>query len=492
MQWYERVGRLRPPESDVLICEVVAVGTELLLGQVVDTNSAWLGERLALIGVDSHYQTRVGDNHARIVAALERALDRSDAVIVCGGLGPTQDDITREAIAAVLGVELRRSEAVADRIRSRSAATGRVMFANSLRQADIPLGARVMDVQPGTAPGLICSVRHSDTAKVIYAVPGVPWEMRRMVSECVLDDLRARAGPRRVIVSRVLRTWGCPEAGLADLLDDEIRRLDSTGEATIAFLAGGWEGMKVRITAKAADADAARRSLSQVEARVRGLIGDVVFGVDDDTMESVVLGLLRSADLTLGLAESVTGGLISARLSGVAGASAVLRGAVVPYHRDLKTSVLGAPDPSDGGGSAGPVGLAEHVTSSQVKDYGGSAGPVGLADADPSRMRRGVDVSGGPGGVPPGAGVSAVSEEMALAMASGVCEVLDCDVGMATTGAAGPDPHEGSEPGTVWIGLWLDGAGQAQRLHLPFDRARVREFATITALDLLRTRLEAR
>ena len=430
----------------------MAIGTELLLGQIVDTNSSWIGEQLALAGIDSHFQTKVGDNLPRMAAALEQALERSDAVIVCGGLGPTPDDITREALAAVMGVELRRDEAVAERIRAMFYRRDREMPANNLQQADVPVGARVMDVQPGTAPGLICPVGRdvegsdppapgrgpagaagtADTEKVIYAVPGVPWEMQKMVSECVLPDLQARAGERHVIRSRTLRTWGYSESGLAELLQPEMRRLDETGEATIAFLASGMEGLKVRLTAKAESDDAVKGVLAGVEARARAVIGDAVFGADDDTMESVVLALLRSRGLTLGLAESVTGGLISARLTDVPGASDVLQGAVVPYDRALKTTVLGAPD------------------------------------------------------------VNAVSSEMALAMAAGACRVLEADVGLATTGAAGPDPHEGAEPGTVWIGLHLDGEGEAVRVRFNMARTMVRQLGTITALNLLRTRLLAR
>ena len=424
-------------------CEVVAVGTELLLGQIVDTNSSWIGEQLALAGIDSHFQTKVGDNLGRMTAALEQALDRSDAVIVCGGLGPTPDDITRDAIAAVMGVELHRDDAVAERIRSMFYRRDRQMPANNLQQADVPAGARVMDVQPGTAPGLICPVRRASGSvspaggdataaageKVIYAVPGVPWEMQKMVSECVLPDLQARAGERSVIRSRTLRTWGYSESGLAELLGPEMSRLDATGEATIAFLASGMEGLKVRITAKAADDETAQGVLSAVESRARAVIGEAVFGADDDTMESVVLALMRSRGLTLGLAESVTGGLIAARLTDVPGASDVLRGAVVPYDRELKTGVLGAPD------------------------------------------------------------VNAVSEEMALAMAAGACRVLGADVGLATTGAAGPESHEGAKPGTVWIGLHLDDGGEAVRVRFNMARTMVRQLSTITALNLLRTRL---
>ena len=183
-------------------CEVVAIGTELLLGQIVDTNSSWIGEQLARIGVDSHYQTKVGDNHARIVGAIRLALSRSDAVICCGGLGPTQDDITREAIAEVLDVPLVRQPDIAARIRHIFESRGRQMPANNLRQADVPAGASVIPQQPGTAPGLICP--HGD--KVIYAVPGVPYEMHEMMDGTILPDLIRRAGLAGVIQSRVLRT----------------------------------------------------------------------------------------------------------------------------------------------------------------------------------------------------------------------------------------------------------------------------------------------
>ncbi len=409
-------------------CEVVAVGTELLLGQVVDTNSAWIGEQLALAGIDSHHQTKVGDNLERIVAVLELALDRSDAVICCGGLGPTQDDITREAIAAVMGVDLVRDPALVAAIRARFGARGREMPANNLRQADVPRGAEPLAVQPGTAPGLRCPVGD----KVIYAVPGVPWEMKEMVRGAVLPDLRLRAGLTGVIASRTLRTWGMSESALADVLDDEIRRLDTTGEATIAFLASGWEGLKVRITAKADDEQTVTAVLDAEEARVRELVGDIVFGLDDQTMESVVLDELRRRSLTLALAESLTGGLLGARLTAVPGCSDVFRGGVVAYHREVKTGLLGCPD------------------------------------------------------------VAAVSEEMARALAEGAARVLGADVGLAVTGVAGPGSHEGVEPGTVWIGLHLDGATEARRLNLPFDRERIRQFTCITALDLLRRRLRDR
>jgi nicotinamide-nucleotide amidase len=407
--------------------EVVAVGTELLLGQVVDTNSAFIGERLALAGIDSHFQTRVGDNRDRIVLVLREALARSDAVIVCGGLGPTQDDVTREAIAEVMNVPLVRRPEIVERIRAMFAARGRTMAEINARQADVPEGATVIPQEIGTAPGLICPVGH----KVVYAVPGVPREMREMLERAVIPDLCARAGSAAVIKSRVLRTWGLAESSLAELLGPRIEALDARGgNPTIAFLASGIEGIKVRITAKASDDAAASAMLDAEEAELRALLGPVVFGVDGEGMEHAVAALLERAALTLGLAESLTGGLVAARLVGVPGASAWLKGSVVAYDSAVKHRLLGVPP-----------------------------GPV-------------------------------VSEEAALAMAQGARAVLDADVGLALTGVAGPTEEEGVAVGTVWCGLAGPGPeAQATVFSLPGDREQVRQFATISALDLLRRRL---
>jgi nicotinamide-nucleotide amidase len=407
-------------------CDVVAVGTELLLGQIVDTNSAWIGEQLALIGIDSLFQTKVGDNHERIVHAIRQALERSDAVIVCGGLGPTQDDITREAIADVMGVELVLDEEVAARIEQMFASRGRRMPANNFRQAEVPAGATaIRDPQPGTAPGLIAPVGD----KVIYAVPGVPYEMQQIVAQAILPDLRARSGETAVIVSRTLRTWGESESGLAERLADRIRHLDAVGNPTLAFLASGIEGLKLRVTAKAADEAAAHEILAAEEAELRSMLGDLVFGVDDETMEHAVGALLDAHGLSLGLAESITGGLMGARLTDVAGASGFFRGSIVSYDSEVKFDLLDVP-----------------------------RGPV-------------------------------VSAAAAEAMARGARKRLAADVGLAVTGVAGPAEQDGQPVGTVFIGLALDDSVESAQLRLPGDRRRVREFAVISALNLLRQRL---
>jgi nicotinamide-nucleotide amidase len=457
--------------------EIVAVGTELLLGQIADTNGQWLGEHLAAAGVDSYFHQVVGDNRARIVTALRTALARGDAVITCGGLGPTQDDITREAIAEVMNVPLVRDAEIARRIKGLFEARGRAMPPSNLRQADVPRGATVIDQTRGTAPGLICQVGR----KVVYALPGVPHEMAEMFERAVLPDLRRRmteAGEGTgVIVSRVLRTWGSSESALSEALQGRIDALDArdasdardtrdtrdtsdasdasdardtrdasdaehgspqgggrVGAVTIAFLASGIEGIKVRLTARARDENDARMVLDAEEKEVRealaARLGDVVFGLDDVSMEQAVAALLVEQRLTLGVAESLTGGLIAARLVGVPGASTWFRGGVVAYDSAVKFSVLGVPE-----------------------------GPV-------------------------------VTEDAAAAMARGARRVLGAAIGLGVTGVAGPDPQEGLAPGTVFVALALpDGATPSRSLRLPGDRERVRQYSAISVLDLLRRTL---
>ena len=292
-------------------CEVVAIGTELLLGMTLDTNSSWIGEQLALNGIDSYFQVKVGDNFARMETCLRTALERSDAVICCGGLGPTQDDITRDVIAHVMGAGIERDETIASEIKRRFEARGQTMPLNNLRQAEVPVGAHIIAQMPGTAPGLICPIGD----KVIYAVPGVPSEMRAMIVGTILPDLRTRAGSHSVIRSRVLRIWGMSESRLAEMLQPHIETLDQTRRATLAFQASGIEGIKVRITAKAEDEPAAIAELDIQDRQIRPVLGDAIFGIDEETMEIAVLNLLRDKGLMLAAAETLTGGLLSSRMT---------------------------------------------------------------------------------------------------------------------------------------------------------------------------------
>lgn len=413
----------------------MAIGTELLLGQIQDTNSAWLGEQLAAAGIDSHFHQAVGDNPRRMVMALRVALSRSDAVIVCGGLGPTQDDITREAIAEVMNVDLVVDEGIVAVIAEMFSSRGREMSDNNRRQAEVPAGAAIIPQARGTAPGLICPVGN----KVVYAVPGVPYEMSEMFERAILPDLRARIGDddAAVIRSRVLRTWGSSESGLAEAVAPRFDHHATAGAGiTVAFLASGIEGIKVRLTAKAADEATAVALLDAEEAEVLALIerryGDIVFGRDDETMEHAIATLLLDRGLTLGLAESITGGLIASRLVAVEGASAWFRGGIVSYATAVKQDLLAVPE-----------------------------GPV-------------------------------VSAPAAIAMAEGARRQLGSDIGLSVTGVAGPTTQDDQPAGTVFVGLALpDRPTEAVELHLPGDRPRVRAYAAISALDSLRRALRS-
>ena len=407
-------------------CSVVAVGTELLLGQIVDTNSSWIGEQLAANGIDSLLQVKVGDNHQRIVDVVRSALVEADAVIMCGGLGPTHDDLTREAIAEVMGVELVMRDDIAEVIRNIFESRGRRMADNNLQQAMVPVGATVIHQTRGTAPGLMCPVGD----KVIYAVPGVPHEMQDMMERAILPDLRTRSGDTSVIASRVIRTWGESESGLNERLNPIIAQLEEIGNPTLAFLASGWEGIKVRLTAKGADSQQAHAVLDEWQAKVLEIVGDVVFGFDADNMETVVLNLLRERGLTLGLAESVTGGLVSGRLTAIPGASDVLRGSVVSYSSEVKFDLLGVP-----------------------------RGPV-------------------------------VNEAAAVAMAEGARRVLGADVALSLTGVAGPAEQDGQPVGTLCIAVAMNGRSTVSTtLRMPGQRDQMRQMSVISSLDFLRKQL---
>lgn len=402
-----------------MIVEVVAVGTELLLGQIVNGNAASIGAALAENGFDANHQQVVGDNLSRIGAVLGTAMSRADAVIITGGIGPTQDDITREAICLATGLEMDHSVSYEAELRERFERSGRVMPASNLRQADYPRGAELLANPRGSAPGLALEHR----GVWLFALPGVPEEMALLLSDQVMPRLRKLAGIDEVLVSRVLRTWGRSESQVAELLDDLF---GGSTNPSVAFLASAGE-IKVRLTAKAPSPAEARQLISPLEKEVQERLGTTVFGVDGDSIESVLFGLLHSRGWTIGTAESVTGGGVAARLTSVPGASAVYRGSVVPYATDLKMSLLGMAD-----------------LEGQV-----------------------------------------VSEAAARAMAEGALGLLGVDVAIALTGSAGPQPQE-QPPGTIVVGIATPEGVDAATMTFPGDRERVRTYAATAALQLAR------
>ena len=410
-----------------MIVEVLAVGTELLLGQIVNRNAADIGSRLADAGLDHYQQSVVGDNRTRMVAAIRLAVGRADALIITGGIGPTKDDVTREALAEVAGVPLLFDEAYAERLRRYWEARGREMPDSNLRQAQYPDGAELIPNAKGTAPGLRIEI----DGTWVFALPGVPAEMIPMLEGDVIPFLQRQAGgDDAVVVSRLLRSWGESESKVAELLDDLF---EESQNPTVAFLASAGE-IKVRLTAKAATEPLARELIAPVETAVRERLGSRVFGADDEIIEVVLLRMLEERDWTLATAESATGGLIAARITSIPGASRVFRGGVVAYDTAVKVGQLSVP----------PATIDE-------------------------------------------AGV--VSEPVAVAMANGVAEALDADVAVAVTGSAGPDPQERSV-GTMVVAVRTPDEVHAQTLRMPGDRERIRTYTTTAALHLTRLALE--
>lgn len=411
--------------------ELVAIGSELLLGDAVDTNSAWISARLAEIGVDVHRHTTVGDNVERMAEVLSSACSRADHVIVTGGLGPTSDDLTRVAVARVAGVELERRHDLAEYLYEYWAKAGREMPESNLVQADLPVGADVL-APVGTAPGFAVAVG----AARVWCVPGVPREMETMVGRDVLPALRAAAGASTT-VSRVVRTGGMAESAVGEALLPLVRRLESAGNPTVAFLASRGE-TRVRLTAKAATREEALALLDPLVAEVVSVLGSGVAGIDDEGAEWSIARQLQQLGMTLGLAESITGGGVSARLVTVPGASEWFRGALVTYATDVKVS---------------------------------------LAGVDASLLER----------------ATPVSEETAGALAAGARFALGADVGLAVVGVAGPTTQGDQPVGYTCVAVALpDGSVPTVSRRLPArGRVEVQEFAASMALDFLRRRLAA-
>ncbi len=408
--------------------EIVGVGTELLLGQIANTNAQWMSERLAEIGVDVFHHQVVGDNVERIAEALRLGLSRADVVIATGGLGPTQDDVTRDAVAVVVGAELVRHPKIEEMLREKFARIGREMPPSNLIQADLPEGGRYIAPRRGTAPGLVVEVGGA----WLYAVPGVPAEMQEMMEGTILPELATLAGPA-ALVSKVLRCTGIAESKVSELLDDLFR---SSANPTVAYLASSGE-VKVRLTAKATSREKAEALTAPLADEVLRRLGDVVFTVDDEELEEAVGRLLRATGKTLACAESLTGGGLGGRISSVPGASDYFTGSAVCYTAEAKQEVLG---------------VAKETLE-------------------------------GPG---------VVSRECAAEMAAGARLLFDADVAIALTGAAGPDPQGGAEPRRVWVALDAGDVTHQRGFRSPGDRAQVRRWAEQAALDLARRYLEGR
>lgn len=410
-----------------MIVECVFVGTELLLGEILNTNAQYLSQRLAELGIDQYFQVTVGDNPDRLEATLRQALSRADVVITSGGLGPTPDDITREVAARVTGRPLRLDPGVLAEVEGWFRRTGRTMPENNRRQALVPEGATVLPNPVGTAPGLIVPAGDG-SGKALILLPGPPHELQRMFTDHVVPYLTSRLGDRPLrLFSRILRFCGIGESALAELLGEDLL---TRSDPTVALYAKVGE-VHLRLATKAATPEEAEGRFAPVLAAIRERAGRYLYGTDATDLETAVGALLRERGETLALAESCTGGLVAQRITAVPGASAYFLAGYVTYSNEAKVEVLGIPREV----------LAAH---------------------------------------------GAVSEATVRAMATGARERSGATWAVSISGIAGPTGGTPEKPvGTVWIGLAGPGVVEARRYQFRGSRQEIRQWAAQTALALL-------
>lgn len=403
--------------------EIISVGTELLLGEIVDTNSAEISESLAQLGINVFFQSCVGDNPLRMAALFSQALVRSQVVIITGGLGPTEDDRTKEVLARVGGVQLRLDPQALAQVERYFQVTGREMTENNKRQAMMPEGAEILENPRGTAPGVYWQV----AGRHVFCLPGVPTEMRTMWRESVVPKIAQIAGVNGAIFSRTLRFFGIGESSLEEKIEDLVK-----GEnPTVAPYAGSGE-VRIRITARENTQERARQMIEPVEKELRARLGQFIYGYDDDTLESVVGRLLTEKGMSLATAESCTGGLLGSRLTDIPGSSAYYRGGWIAYSNEAKVQELG-------------------VDAEVLAAHG------------------------------------AVSEEVAAQMALGAQARSKADFAVSITGIAGPDGGSAEKPvGLVCFGVAGPEGVQTTTSRFTGAREDVKWRSSNEALNLIR------
>lgn len=413
--------------------DLVAIGDEILYGDICDTNTPLIAKRLFEEGYTVGRHVCVGDDEKMISWEISASIDQGASVISTGGLGPTPDDLTREALAEVAGAPLVRLEELERRIAEIFAARRIPMPDSNLRQAELPEGARYIPQTLGTAPGIIVDLPGAS----IYALPGVPHEMEEMLESGVLADLATKRSSQTVRAVKTIKTWGTTEAAVASILDGlqgAGPQSDPSAPVSIGYLPSGSE-IKVRLVAQADQPEEARRLLEPIAQEVRGRLGDLIFGENSDTLPAVLGKLLVEKGLTLAAAESLTGGLVGALLTTAPGASKWFKGSAVAYHKESKLSLLGI-DP----------GLIEEEGTVSAR----------------------------------------CAEEMALAAQ----RLFSADVAISCTGEAGPEPAE-ADVGEVFVAVALDGTLRSLGLRLPGDRERIREYVATTLVDFARRAVAA-
>ena len=400
--------------------EIVSIGTEILLGEIIDTNSAYVAARMPALGIDVYYKHVVGDNQGRLVEVLRRAWERSDLIITTGGLGPTEDDLTRESIAELMGEQVSVDPDLEEALRARYRARNAVMPERNIKQAWLIPSARAIANPRGTAPGWWVE----KDGKIIASMPGPPAEMNRMWDEEVAPELLKR-NPGIVLVKRTLKTAGLGESNVDELLSPLLK----TTNPSVGIYARA-DGVHVRLAAKAPSPAQAESLIAPIESQMRSLLAPHVWGIDDDTFESVIGQMLKERGLTLAAMESCTGGLFSDTITNVAGSSAYFRGGIVSYMTDVKETM-----------GVDPSVISEH---------------------------------------------GVVSQQTANAMALAVRERLQADIGVGITGVAGPDPQDGVPVGQVYIAVATgDGAPEEVSFQFPQSRAAIKRRAVTQAILLL-------
>ncbi|HEY3674566.1 MAG TPA: competence/damage-inducible protein A [Candidatus Tumulicola sp.] len=405
--------------------ELIAVGTELLLGQLVDTNTPWIAQQLSATGIDVFGTHAIGDNRERIASVVRDVLTRRDGAILTGGLGPTVDDLTKEAVCDALGLETELYEAALTQMVAVFKSFGRPMPENNRKQAELPRGSRPMVNPNGTAPGFIA---FASDGRFVACMPGVPSEMKPMMTAQLLPWLRERFSPKAAIFTRIVHTIGIGESDVDQRIEDLFRSSENPKIAVLAH-AGRTD---VKIMAKATDRDAAERAIAPLQGEIERRLDGFVYGRDDETLAAAVAASLRGSGLSLATAESCTGGRVAAAITERAGASKTYVGGIVAYDNALKIAALGVPE--------------------------------GLLAKD-----------------------GAVSQSVVEAMARGACGAFSAGIAVATTGIAGPDGGTADKPvGLVWFAVAAaGGATLSRQVRFRGDRVSVQTRATTYALGLL-------
>jgi len=423
--------------------ELISIGTELLLGQVVDTNGAYLASRLGSLGIEVCYKSTVGDIEIEIEHALRQAFSRSEFIITIGGLGPTEDDLTKKVMARALGKSLVLDEEILHKIKSNFTSQGLSMPAANIKQAFIPQDTRVLKNSVGTAPGLI--MREGKT--IIVALPGPPWELRRIFEDQVVPFIEKEYPPKNLMVTKVLKTCGLKESEVDEKIKDIMtgqtpleaiekplsvdKALTGQTNPSIGLLAHP-TGIDIRITVRGSDKSKLKQMIAGVESEIGHRLGQYIFGVDDQTLEQVVGFLLYMNKLTISVAESCTGGLVSHKLTNIPGSSNYYKGSVVAYSDQIKKRSLG-------------------VDKKNLDEFG------------------------------------AVSEQVAKQMARGVRKACKADLGLAITGIAGPTGGTHERPvGLVYIALAAGRKVKVKEHKFNGPREVIKEKAATAALDMLR------